>query len=721
MHIRLFCSASEFRNKLARLGWIVALALGPTAGLAQGARGAADSLRRAVAQHPVDSGSVRALVQLAALQLSQNQDSALYYAQRALVIAHRFPPLGALAWMQLGAVRYYQGQNAAAQQAYDSAYALAKRFGNSRQMGEALRKGGNVALERADFSRALANYRQAAQIHQAAGQVVEGGMALGNIGYLYKQIGDYDQALGIFFDELRVMEQAVRNPRLTAVERKKAASAVGNVLSYIGETYNRAQNWDQARVYLNRLLGYYQGLHDSGGIANTLANLANTNASSGRLGLAETQLRQSLAIQQSRHDDPAAGIAHANLGEILARQRKYASAEAEFRAAVRLYQQGSSFRQLPLAFVGLAGTQLALGRAGLARTALDSARQYLRRQPLKNEYASYYRTERDYFEQVGDPRRALQSFRLYELYKDSLLTAEKSKAMADLGIKYDTEKKEAQNRLQAAQLRTQQQIIRRRNTQLLAGLVVAALLAGLAYLLYNRRRLRREVEFAHERQQLERLRTQAVLEAEETERRRIGSDLHDGVGQLLTAAKLNLHALGEQLNVQTVGQQTLLQNALDVVDESFREVRGISHNLMPNALIKRGLALAVRDFLDKVTPDGRLKINLEVVGLDRGARLEPTTENVLFRVIQELMQNILKHARATEVTLQIIRHPQELTVLVEDNGVGFNPATLGKDAGIGLRNIESRMAFLGGRADFDAVLGRGTTVTLEVPLLAVVG
>ena len=91
---------------------------------------------------------------------------------------------------------------------------------------------------------------------------------------------------------------------------------------------------------------------------------------------------------------------------------------------------------------------------------------------------------------------------------------------------------------------------------------------------------------------------------------------------------------------------------------------------------------------------------------------------MLFRVIQELVQNIMKHAQATEVTLQIVRHTDELTVLVEDNGVGFDPAALGEDAGIGLRNIESRMAFLGGRADFDAAPGRGTTVTLEVPLEA---
>ncbi|WP_345232802.1 sensor histidine kinase, partial [Hymenobacter saemangeumensis] len=118
-------------------------------------------------------------------------------------------------------------------------------------------------------------------------------------------------------------------------------------------------------------------------------------------------------------------------------------------------------------------------------------------------------------------------------------------------------------------------------------------------------------------------------------------------------------------------------------------------------------------------PDGRLKVQLEVVGLDQGGRLEPTVENVLFRVIQELVQNIIKHAQATQVTLQIIRSERELTVMVEDNGVGFDPKALGEEAGIGLRNIESRMAYLGGQADFDAAPGRGTTVVLEVPLTAV--
>ncbi|MDQ2795505.1 MAG: sensor histidine kinase, partial [Bacteroidota bacterium] len=257
----------------------------------------------------------------------------------------------------------------------------------------------------------------------------------------------------------------------------------------------------------------------------------------------------------------------------------------------------------------------------------------------------------------------------------------------------------------------------RRQRLLLAGLVALAGAAGLTYLLLNRRRLRREVEFAQERQQLERLRAQAVLDAEEAERRRIGADLHDGVGQLLTAAKLNLHALAEELHSGApTGAPRLLAHALDVVDESFREVRSISHNLRPNALIRCGLGQAVRDFTSKVSPGGQPRFCLEFVGLDENHRLEPALESVLFRVIQELVQNIVKHAHATEVTVQLRRRPHELCVLVEDNGVGFDPTALSSEGGIGLKNIESRMVYLGGRVKFDSRPGQGTAVTIEVPM-----
>lgn len=534
---------------------------------------------------------------------------------------------------------------------------------------------GRLSNGQGNFEAAARYLVQALRLAEARHDTLGQGAAYLNLGNTNKNLRQLPQALA----NAR-QAQALLAP-LARAGNARAGAAFAKALCNSGTVQMEMKQYGPARTDLLASLRQGRALGDSSAASLALYNLGALALRTKQGQAAYDYYRQTLAIDQARGDVQAQAESWLNLGDALALLHRPAEAEAAYRRALPLARQ---VQALPLVRV------------------------------VYNGFASLY-------EETGQPALALAWQKRFAALNDSIFERESADQVAELQTKYDTEKKEAKNRLQAQQLQTQQQVIRRRNVQLWGGLAVAALLAGLAFLLYNRRRLRREVEFAQERQQLERLRAQAVLEAEEAERRRIGSDLHDGVGQLLTAAKLNLHSLGEELGVQTAGQQALLQNALDVVDESFVEVRSISHNLMPNALIKRGLAQAVRDFLDKLPAAGRVRINLEVVGLDQGGRLAPTTENVLFRVIQELVQNILKHAQATEVTLQIVRHSEELTVLVEDNGVGFDPTALGLEAGIGLKNIESRMAYLGGRADFDAAPGRGTTVTLEVPLAALVG
>lgn len=137
--------------------------------------------------------------------------------------------------------------------------------------------------------------------------------------------------------------------------------------------------------------------------------------------------------------------------------------------------------------------------------------------------------------------------------------------------------------------------------------------------------------------------------------------------------------------------------------------------MMPNALLKSGLVSAVREFINKISSSGSLKINLEIIGLTN--RLQQTVETVLFRVLQELINNIIKHAQTTEVSIQLIRHETELTILIEDNGIGFDvEKILGKEGGIGLKNIQSRVTFLNGEVYFDSHINKGTTVTIEIPL-----
>jgi two-component system NarL family sensor kinase len=604
-----------------------------------------DSLERALQrQARPDTNRVNALNELAAALLPGPALRVPALLTESEGLARRLGyPRGLAQAYQLQAQQALQaGRFGPAQEKALLSRALFRRAADSAGVGAAsgvlgliLQQSGELEAATAAFTRQLRAARQPSQ--EAAGTA--------NLGAIAKATGQNPQALQYFRQALRLYG------------RRPPLAEVAGIYSHMASAYANLHQLDSARYYCLQSLQTAQAGAAPRSEAVALSVLAKIEFVAGHHTQARDYLRQHIQLMQSLGERAAVAQGLKNMANVLNHLGDYQGAVKSSQEAIELMKLIGDKAGVKTGYDGLAAAMANLDR---------------------HEEAFNYQ-------------------RLAEVYQDSVLEEASLKSMAEMQAKYETEKKEAQNRLQASQLREQQQVIRRRNTQLLAGGALALLLLGLAYLLYSRRQLRREVEFAQERQQLIQLRSQAVLEAEETERRRIGSDLHDGVGQLLTAAKMNLHALGEELNIQTEGQQLMLQNALDVVDESFREVRSISHNLMPNALIKRGLAQAVRDFLNKIGPDGRLKVQLEVVGLDQGGRLDPTVENVLFRVIQELVQNIVKHAQASQITLQIIRNPEELTIMVEDNGVGFDPAALGEEAGIGLKNIESRMAYLGGR------------------------
>ena len=242
--------------------------------------------------------------------------------------------------------------------------------------------------------------------------------------------------------------------------------------------------------------------------------------------------------------------------------------------------------------------------------------------------------------------------------------------------------------------------------------ILLCLLAGMGYLLWVRHQLLRQLKLLHEQQKLRRLRAEEVLVAEEMERRQLGAALHNGLGQVLSAAKMSLSVLEQRLPPEA-GPREALASAVSAVDDSVREVRRLSQVLLPHAFIRHGLAGGVRELATRMLAASHaLKLQVEVVGLDH-KRLALPAEILLFRVVQELVQNAANHAQATEMTLQIIGHEDELVVMAEDNGIGFDPAM--QPAGHGLQAIETRMAYLGGRAEFDAAPGRGTTITLEIP------
>jgi signal transduction histidine kinase len=318
---------------------------------------------------------------------------------------------------------------------------------------------------------------------------------------------------------------------------------------------------------------------------------------------------------------------------------------------------------------------------------------------------SNYRELATIAEKTGNFALALEYYKKQASLKDSIYSGDKMKQIEQLNAKYQAEKKEQQLKLQQAEIT--------KKNYLLWGLAVSIALlifAGISF--YRKRQLQNKMSLQQAVMRQQDLATRAIINAEENERKRIAADLHDGVGQMMSAAKMNLSAFESEIPFKDEAQKISFENLISLVDESCKEIRSVSHQMMPNALLKSGLASAVKEFLDRI--DNRIiKINLHAEGLQE--RLDSNTETVLYRVIQECVNNVIKHSGANKLDISLIKDADGISVTVEDNGRGFDTADKKKFEGIGLKNINSRVTFLKGTVDFDSSPGKGTLVAIHIP------
>lgn len=323
------------------------------------------------------------------------------------------------------------------------------------------------------------------------------------------------------------------------------------------------------------------------------------------------------------------------------------------------------------------------------------------------------------YKETGQTEKALNILEGYTSLKDSLRSAEIEQNLTQLQVQYDTEKKEQQLRIQELELNQKTQ---QRNFFIMATLVMAimAILIFLGYrqrLKANRQLSSQAAEIqAQKIRQLEQdnqlLSLNAMIEGQESERMRIAQDLHDGIGGLLTTVKAHFYAIQEQ--VEKLQQLNIYRKTNDLIDEACVEVRRISQNMMPRALQLLGLKGAIEDLATQLRQQG-MECELEIIGLTE--TIGQTQKVMTFRIIQELCNNISKHADATKVFIQLLQHGNEISLIVEDDGKGFDYAnTVGHTVSLGLKNIESRVKFVKGSWEVDSVPGEGTTVMIRVPL-----
>jgi two-component system NarL family sensor kinase len=292
------------------------------------------------------------------------------------------------------------------------------------------------------------------------------------------------------------------------------------------------------------------------------------------------------------------------------------------------------------------------------------------------------------------------------IIKDSIINESSEQKIAELQAQFDTEKKKEQ-------IAQQQLKISKRNVLLVVLLAVLVLSFFLFRLFYYRYKFKQEQKLQQELVKEELKRSKAILESEENERQRLARELHDGVGQLLSASKLNLSSLTS--NKCTPEEKLRLQQSMDTLDDSIKEIRYISHNMVPDVLLNFGFVRAVQDFISRVNQTNKLKIHFESNGFEE-SMLDNTGKLMLYRIIQESVNNTIKYAEATQISIQLSADTTEISLLMEDNGKGFDVDEAKQKGGIGLRNIQLRTDYLKGKLDIESSPKNGTTIIIEIPL-----
>jgi len=304
------------------------------------------------------------------------------------------------------------------------------------------------------------------------------------------------------------------------------------------------------------------------------------------------------------------------------------------------------------------------------------------------------------YKEEGRYREALEQLSKYQDLSDSIMNTEKVRAVNEIEVKYQVAQKDKaimQRELMIAQ--QQKKLYRNRITifSIIGGML---LLAAAGALLYRHRR-----RISQRDSEIERLK--AMMEGEERERVRLSRELHDGLGGMLTGIKLSLRSVQRQED--PVKLQAHLTGIMDMLQDMGEEIRQAAHNLMPDILLKHGLKEALELYCAQLGAEGQLAIDLQCYG--ELEQLDTTMELQVYRIIQELLQNVVKHAGASHAAVQLRYSDGLLCLSVEDNGTGFDTGQRGPGAGLG--NIEARVRSLRGYCSVASAPAMGTTVYVE--------
>lgn len=572
------------------------------------------------------------------------------------------------------------------------------------------------------------------------------GMAFMRFGALMNIKGETDSAL-MYFREALIIRKSLNNN-----------TGIAGLCMQISKVFSNKGIKDSSFYYMYEAQRYFDKTNDSVQIASVYLELANLYTTYGSYSISLKNLNKALPIllknnatellyqtyieygnlyfKQSENtkalyyylkankindelenpvfsafNDNSIGLCYDELGD-------KQSAIAYFKKSINAYTELEMPNELALVHFNLGNLYVNIKQADEGIYHLEKAEKIAKVIEDNYRVSRCYEILSDAYANKGDYYKAYQYYVKYNSISDSILNEEKVKQIAEMNVMYDTEKKSQQIELLDAQNKTKDA----RNKLLITGII--SLLIGIfiiTYILIQRNKIAKKNETIAQ-QKIENILNEqeiktydAMLEGQEEERKRIANDLHDRLGSMLSTVKLLFSALDTKLDSAIDENKQQYTKANLLLDEACVEVRRISHNLSTGMVSNFGMKAALEELTESINDSNIISCKLLFYGLEN--RLENSVEIGIYRMIQEIINNILKHAQAKNIIIQLNKIEDSISITIEDNGVGFNVEEKKKSGGLGLASIEARAKKLSGIYRIDSSLGRGSISIIEIPLI----
>nr|WP_294791178.1 sensor histidine kinase [uncultured Mucilaginibacter sp.] len=496
---------------------------------------------------------------------------------------------------------------------------------------------------------------------------------------------------------LKLYEEA-----LSKAESINSKLEIAHIYKNIGALYISWKKFDNALNYYEKAEALAAEIGDNVLVADCQNNKGTVYEQTGAYDQAIKAYKNALAVYSAKNIKAKVAMALSNIAIVYKYQKNYkASLEYNKKALAISVNTGDKW-MMSATYNNIGNLYGEMGDYKNAIAYCEKALAIAKQIDAIEIEESIYDSMSEAAAKAGDYKNAYQYHKEFSAANRKFINIESANQLSELNVKFETERRQKL-------IQEQQFEISKRNYWLYGALMLLVLIAIVAYLVIRNNTYKQDKRIQAEIRKQQEIETRSLFEGEQKERIRIARDLHDSIGQLLSVVKMNLSFLGHQFK-----GDDLLENTITLLDKTITEVRHISHNLIPEEL-NFGLFAALEDMAEKISESGTTKVLMDIPDEVRAHRFERSNELSIYRIVQEALGNIVKHAQATRVQFSVLQQAGGITILIKDDGKGFDTAQIKTSGGIGWKNIAARVNMLNGHLQVRSEKLKGTQIEITIP------